>query len=230
MSQEERSELTELVSDLSGEESESSELNTEDSKDYDWDNYRENPSFIEIDPAEEDLVVEQDLTVPRSGIRASSTDNNFLEDPVPPVLKPFIFSLEDNQYAVWPPRNPSSESDFAPEESLLPRGFLESIEELEEDVFFDANLEAEAEKMPPKAPPTIEQLFANFTEKVEEFDSMKRCVDALGEPPDTETLREMDEINKAIRKLAIDMKRTKPAFASDYPHVGAEKDRVFISL
>ena len=75
-----------------------------------------------------------------------------------------------------------------------------------------------------------DQLFANFTEKVEEFDSMKSCVDALGEPPDTETLREMDEINKAIRKLAIDMKRTKPAFASDYPHVGAEKDRVFISL
>ena len=230
MSQEERSELTELVSDLSGEESESSELNTEDSKDYDWDNYRENPSFIEIDPEEEDLVVEQDLTVPRSGIRASSTDNNFLEDPVPPVLKPFIFSLEDNQYAVWPPRNPSSESDFAPEENLLPRGLLESIEEVEEDVFFDSNLETQAEKMPPKAPPTIDQLFANFTEKVEEFDSMKSCVDALGEPPDTETLREMDELNKAIRKLAIDMKRTKPAFASDYPHVGAEKDRIFISL
>ena len=95
MSQEERSELTEPVSDLSGEESESS-VDTEDSKDYDWDNYRENPSFIDIDPEEKDLVVEQNLTVPRSGIRASSTDNNFLEDPVPPVIKPFIFSLEDN--------------------------------------------------------------------------------------------------------------------------------------
>ena len=139
MSQEERSELTEPVSDSSGEESESS-VDTEDLKDYDWDNYRENPSFIDIDPEEEDLVVEQDLTVPRSGIRASSTDNNFLEDPVPPVIKPFIFSLEDNQYAVWPPRNPSSESDFAPEENLLPRGLLGSIEEVEEDIFFDDNL------------------------------------------------------------------------------------------
>ena len=198
MSQEERSELTELVSDLSGEESESSVVETEDSKEYDWDNYRENPSFIEIDPAEEDLVVEQDLTVPRSGIRASSTDNNFLEDPVPPVIKPFIFSLEDNQYAVWPPRNPSSESDFAPEENLLPRGLLESIEELEEDVFFDANLETEAEKMPPKAPPTIDQLYASFTEKVEDFDSSKRCVDEIGEPPDNETLKELDELNTTI--------------------------------
>ena len=50
MSQEERYETTELVSDLSGEESESSVVETEDSKEYDWDNYRENPSFIDIDP------------------------------------------------------------------------------------------------------------------------------------------------------------------------------------
>ena len=48
MSQEERSELsTEPVSDLSGEETEAAEVNTEDSDTYAWDNYREDPSFVE---------------------------------------------------------------------------------------------------------------------------------------------------------------------------------------
>ena len=125
MSQEERSGNTELFSDLSSEETEAAG-NTEDSDNYVWDNYREDPSFVEEDPEKEDLIVEQEATVPQTGRRASSTDYQFLEDPVPPVIKPFIFSYQDqdNQYAVWPPRNLSSESDLAPEESLLPRGLL----------------------------------------------------------------------------------------------------------
>ena len=62
MSQEERSELsTELFSDLSSEETEAAEVNTEDSDNYVWDNYREDPSFVEKDPEKEDLIVERKL-------------------------------------------------------------------------------------------------------------------------------------------------------------------------
>ena len=61
MSQEERSELfTELFSDLSSEETEAAG-NTEDSDNYVWDNYREDPSFVEKDPEKEDLIVERKL-------------------------------------------------------------------------------------------------------------------------------------------------------------------------
>ena len=80
MSQEERSELsTEPVSDLSGEETEAA-VNIEDSDNYAWDNYREDPSFVERDPEEEDLALEREVTVPITGRRASSTDYQFLED------------------------------------------------------------------------------------------------------------------------------------------------------
>ena len=40
----------------------------------------------------------------------------------------------------------------------------------------------------------------------------------------------MGDLNKAIEKLAMDMKRTNPDFASEYPDVWAEWDRVFVSL
>ena len=83
--------------------------------------------------------------------------------------------------------------------------------------------------MPPKTAPTIEQLYASFTEKVEDFDSRKGCLDALGELPD-KTLRKLGEINKAIEELAKDMERSKPDFASEYPDVLAEWERTFISL
>ena len=111
------------------------------------------------------------------------------------------------------------------------RGLLDCInEEVEKEVFFDANPEVEVEKMPPKAAPKIEQLYDSFTEKVEDYDSMKRCLDTLGKLPASETLRKLDEANAAIRKLARDMKRTKPDFASEYPDVETERDRVFVSL
>ena len=64
MSQEERSELsTELFSDLRSEETEAAAENTEDSDNYVWDNYREDPSFVEKDPEKEDLIVEREATV-----------------------------------------------------------------------------------------------------------------------------------------------------------------------
>ena len=40
----------------------------------------------------------------------------------------------------------------------------------------------------------------------------------------------MGDLNKAIEKLAMDMERTHPDFASKYPDVWAEWDRVFVSL
>ena len=226
MSQEERSELsTELFSDLSSEETEAAEVNTEDSDNYVWDNYREDPSFVETDPEKEDLIVEQEATVPQTGTRASSTDYQFLEDPVPPVTEQFIFSYQD---AFWPPRNLSSESDLAPEESLLPRGLLNCINEEEEEVFLDANSPIEAEKMPPKVAP--EQQYASFKEKVKQFDRKKRVLDRTGDLPDDETLRAMGDLEQAIEKLAMDMERTNPNLASDYPDVETENDRIFESL
>ena len=58
---------------------------------------------------------------------------------------------------------------------------------------------------------------------------MKGSLDTLGELPD-KTLRNLKEINEAIEKLAEDMERTKPDCASEYPDVGAERDKVFVSL
>ena len=84
--------------------------------------------------------------------------------------------------------------------------------------------------MPPEVAPTIEQLFVSFTEKVKQFDRRKRAIDRLGDPPDSETLREMVDLNQAIEKLAMDMERTNPNFASDYPDVEAENDRIYESL
>ena len=107
MSQEERSELsTEPISDNSSEETETAEVNTEDSDNYAWDNYREDPSFVEKDPEEEDLNLEREITVSRTGRRASSTDHQFLEDTVPPVIKPFIFSHQNKDYRSLTPKKP----------------------------------------------------------------------------------------------------------------------------
>ena len=107
MSQEDRSGLyTEHISDSSSEETETAEVNTEDSDNYAWDNYREDPSFVEKDPEEEDLNLEREINVPRTGRRASSTDHQFLEDTVPPVIKPFIFSFQIQENRSLAPKKP----------------------------------------------------------------------------------------------------------------------------
>ena len=84
--------------------------------------------------------------------------------------------------------------------------------------------------MPPEVAPTIEQQYASFIKKVQEFDRRKHAIDRLGDPPDVKTLREMGDLDQAIEKLWLDMKRTNPNFASDYPDVEAENDRIFDSL
>ena len=57
--------------------------------------------------------------------------------------------------------------------------------------------------MPPKAAPTFEQLYASFTEKVEEFDDLKSALDTLGEVPSSEDLGELKEIKEAKQRLGI---------------------------
>ena len=84
--------------------------------------------------------------------------------------------------------------------------------------------------MPLNTAPTIEQLYARFTAEVDDFNNMRDCLDTLGKPPERETLRQLGDLNEAIRKLARDMKRTKPDFAYEYPDVAAERDRIFVSL
>ena len=110
MSQEEASSQssTEPYSWLASDEPESHEVEviTEDTDNYEWDNYRENPSFV-LDP-EEDLSQEEteEFATPVAG-RVSSTDDRFLEDNSPPPIHQFVFDHnEDNQYSVWPPRHP----------------------------------------------------------------------------------------------------------------------------
>ena len=143
----------------------------ESSDNLEWDNYRENPSFA-LDP-EEDTSQEQveEVTVHQAG-RVSSTDEQFLDREVPPVIKPFIFDYnQDNQYSVWPPRNPSSEPNLFFEESLLPRELLASIEEeaIYDNVFLKEDSSTIEETMSPNAAPTPAQIYATFKEKVEEF-------------------------------------------------------------
>ena len=109
-------------------ESQEVEVCVEGSQNLEWDNYRENPSFI-LDPEEDpDRELAEESAV-QTG-RVSSTDDQFLEKDFPPVINQFVFDYNrDNQYSVWPPRNPSSEGEIFLEENLLPKELLAAIEE-----------------------------------------------------------------------------------------------------
>ena len=209
------------------------EVIAESSDNYEWDNYRENPSFT-LNP-EEDTSQEQveEVTVHQAG-RVSSTDEHFLDRELPPAIKPFVFDYnnQDNQYSVWPPRNLSSEPDLFFEESLLPRELLASIEEedIDDNVFLEEDTNTIEETMPPKAAPTPAQIYATFKERVEEFDDIKSVVDELGRVPPEDTLQELSDINKAIRKLAAEIKKSDPNSKDTYPDVGTHRSRVQLEL
>ena len=231
MSQEEASSQssTEPYSWLASDEPESHEVEviTEDTDNYEWDNYRENPSFVIEDPVED---LEAEPAVVQAGRRISSTNEKFLESESLPTLKPFVFDHnQDSQYSVWPPRHPSSESEIF-EESLLPRELLACINEesVEDDVFYDEDSSLiEEVVMPPKGNPA--QLHLNFKEKVEEFDEVKAVVDRYGEPPPEDTLEELKELNKAIRKLAAELKKADPNFSGNYPDVGETRSEFILT-
>ena len=149
------------------------EVNTEGSDNLEWDNYREDPSFIVDDP-DEDLNKElAEETAVQAG-RVSSTDDQFIDRDLPPEYNQFVFDYNrDNQYSVWPLSNLSSESVTILEENLLPKNLLVAIDEegTEDEVFFDNNSLIE-EVMGPKAPPTLEQLHDKFDERVVDFNEI----------------------------------------------------------
>ena len=201
----------------------------ESSDNYEWDNYREDPSFT-FDPEKDSSQERVEETTVHPAGRVSSTDEHFLDRELPPVIRPFVFDYnQDNQYSVWPPRNLSSEPSLLFEESLLPRELLVSIEEegIDDNVFLEEDSNTTEETMPPKAPA---QIYATLKKKTEEFDNIKKVVDELGGVPPEETLQELSDTNKAIRKLAAELKENDPNVKDTYPDVGTLRDRVQLEL
>ena len=201
----------------------------ESSDNYEWDNYREDPSFT-FDPEKDSSQERVEETTVHPAGRVSSTDEQFLDRGLPPVIRPFVFDYnQDNQYSVWPPRNLSSEPGLFFEESLLPRELLVSIEEegIDDNVFLEEDSNTTEETMPPKAPA---QIYATLKKKTEEFDNIKKVVDELGGVPPEETLQELSDTNKAIRKLAAELKDNDPNVKDTYPDVGTLRDRVQLEL
>ena len=196
---------------------------------YEWDNYREDPSFIDPEEDPDFLVIEENqLPLQHTTRRQSSTDEQFLDHENPLVvnrINPFVFSEDQTQtYSHWPPRNPSEESDNLFAESLLPAGLLDPVREAEEEVFFDFEPEDSTCEvtMPPKAPPTAAQLHETFKDKVDEFDSYSDCVETTGATPDSETLSELDSMMKTVSKLASDLKKVDLNLATYFPEVEVE--------
>ena len=209
------------------------EVCTEDSENLEWDNYRENPSFI-LDPEEDpDRELAEESAV-HTG-RVSSTDDQFLERDLPPVINQFVFDYNrDNQYSVWPPRHPSSEGEIFLEENLLPKELLAAIQEEgtegEDELFFDATTLIEEATMGPKPAPTVAQLYDKFKERVDEFNELTEVVGETGEPPDKDTLNDLDNLNQTIKSLVNDMKKIDPNYEAEYTEVGTKKKQVVLSL
>ena len=162
-----------------------------------WDTYHENPSFIEP-PSGEDLV-DQEEPDPWED-RLSSTDNFFLDRSVSCPNLRITVPLE-----VWPPRNPSSESEFNyAEENLLPKNLLDCIQEefteSTEEVFF------ETETMPPK--PSAEQINASFAEKARRFKNRKQAIDMMGAASSEANVLKMAEIYDELEELAYNLETT----------------------
>ena len=66
------------------------ENSNSDSEEYEWDNYRENPSFLES-PSGDNSIEQEDhldpeVPAPSGGERHSSTDNFFLDKNYPNLL------------------------------------------------------------------------------------------------------------------------------------------------
>ena len=118
-----------------------------------WDNFQEDPSYLEVsvNSAQESEEAE------RHSRRQSSTRDNLLDGPPRQLIRPFVFDTNpDHSYSVWPPRKPSSEPEFFAEH-LLPRDLLDAVNKSEEpeEVFFDINNTETESTMPPKAPQTL---------------------------------------------------------------------------
>ena len=66
-----------------------------------WDNFQEDPSYLEVsvNSAQESEEAE------RHSRRQSSTRDNLLDGPPRQLIRPFVFDTNpDHSYSVWPPR------------------------------------------------------------------------------------------------------------------------------
>ena len=173
----------------------------ESEENYSWDSYREVPSFVDphstLLPVEEGLE-EVDDGLPRQSTprrKQSSTDIQFLDKEDSPVqtLQPFVFEENsDKPYSVWPPRNPSSDSEVWIEENFLPAGLLDTVEEEADEVFDISEVigrKLEITRMPPKPSPTPVQIHDSFMEKLDDWDEMKAWAEDLGADVGTDTLK-----------------------------------------
>ena len=90
-----------------------------------WDNFQEDPSYLEVsvNSAQESQEAE------RHKRRQSSTRDNLLDNSPHQLVRPFVFDTNpDRPYSVWPPRRPSSEPEFSAEH-LLPSDLLAAVTE-----------------------------------------------------------------------------------------------------
>ena len=81
-----------------------------------WDNFQEEPSYLEksVNSAQESEEAE------RHNRRQSSTRDNLLDSPPRQLIRPFVFDTNpDRTYSVWPPKRPSSEPEVSQNIYLL---------------------------------------------------------------------------------------------------------------
>ena len=108
--------------------SDNSVIEVEEENNEWWDNFQEDPSYLEVsvNSAQESQGAEKHIR------RQFSTRDNLLDNSPYQLIRPFVFDPNtDRPYSVWPPRRPSSEPEFFPEH-LLPRDLLDAVNESEE--------------------------------------------------------------------------------------------------
>ena len=198
------------------------EAEVNDQENYEWDNYFEDPSYLDLNLSSPLEAQEQE----KDTRRQSSTDNQLLEASPRHVVQPFIFARDSAEpYATWPPRNPSSEPEFFAE-NLLPAGLLDAVNESEEDeVFFDLNIE---NTMPPKTPPNPAQLYLDFKKQVTAWDLYYDLAIQLGDDLPNDTMEDLTKRCKSIDKLCQDIQELESNYAASFPDMSSSRNKVFL--
>ena len=200
----------------------SEEVNSQEN--YDWDNYAEDPSYLDpnLSSPIETQEEEQDTR------RQSSTNNQLLEASPRHVVRPFVFSTNPAApYSTWPPRNPSSEPDFSVED-LLPANLLRelTVSEEDEEVFFDTdNIE---NTMPPKTPPNPAQMYLDYKDLVAAWDRDHDLAIELGEDLPHDTMEDLSRRFKSLDKLALDIQKLETNHSSLFPDLVTSRNKIFI--
>ena len=193
-----------------------------DQENYEWDNYSEDPSYLDPNLSSPLEVLEQDTR------RQSSTNNQLLEASPRHVVQPFVFSTDPAApYATWPPRNPSSEPDFHAL-NLLPAGLLDEVTETEEyeEVFFDADNSEDT--MPPKTPPNPAQMYLEYKDLVTAWDRYYALAVQLGDDLPNDTMEDLTKRSKAVDKAALDIQKLETNHASLFPDLLTSSNKIFL--